>query len=201
MEPLVPRLCDVEECSRAHEAKGFCRMHYQRFLKYGDPLQAQFEKGATIEESFRLHTIAAPEGECILWTGSRNGAKKYGMVWYQGRMQQAHRVSWELSNGPIPEGLLIDHMCHTTLCVNANHLRTATYTQNNENVQGPRSTNKTGVLGVSWHKASQKYIAQVSRNGKSIYLGGYDSIEEAGQVAKAKRLELFTHNDLDRKAA
>lgn len=54
--------------------------------------------------------------DCWIWTGHTRG--RYGQ--YAGR--QAHRVSFELSRGPIPEGLELDHLCRNTLCVNPEHL-------------------------------------------------------------------------------
>ena len=48
-------------------------------------------------------------------------------------------------------------------------------------------TNKSGYLGVSWHKASRKWRAQIKVNGKKIFLGGYESPEYAHeQYRKAK---------------
>ncbi len=43
---------------------------------------------------------------------------------------RAHRYAWELHNGPIPEGMLLDHVCRVRRCVNPAHLRLATHRQN-----------------------------------------------------------------------
>jgi hypothetical protein len=191
------RLCVLSDCLGKHEARGYCAKHYQRLKKYGDPLLGR-PKAQSLDEAFELYT--EEQGDCLVWTGHFD-AKGYGRISYQGTEQQAHRVAWERENGPLAEGLLVDHKCHNPPCVRVTHLRPATHKQNNENVRGPRKDSKTGVLGVSWHKASQKYRAQVRHNGVNLDFGGYDSIQEAGDVAKAKRLELFTHNDIDRQVA
>jgi hypothetical protein len=47
-------------------------------------------------------------------------------VWDQGKILYAHRVAWELTYGPIPEGMQVDHLCRNTLCVRATHLRLMT---------------------------------------------------------------------------
>lgn len=66
---------------------------------------------------------------CWLWMGSHTVAG-YGIVMRKGRIIYAHRVSYEMVNGPIPKGLEIDHMCNTPVCVNPAHLRAVTHREN-----------------------------------------------------------------------
>lgn len=68
-------------------------------------------------------------GECWLWTGSTNG-RGYGHVRVNMCLTYAHRLSYEMSVGPIPEGLQIDHLCGNTLCVNPEHLEVVTAVEN-----------------------------------------------------------------------
>ena len=142
-------------------------------------------------------------GDCWMWTGYKNPSG-YGLVktYIDGRRTSttAHRVSYEVANGPIPDGLVIDHICHTHACVNPAHLRAVTNKQNSENKAGPTASSKTGVQGVSWHKMGRKWVARVVHNGKDHYIGLFTDINEAAAAVVAKRNELFTHNDLDRVA-
>ena len=149
----------------------------------------------TIEERFWAKVDTT--GECWLWTAGGN-ANGYGRFCINGKMEYAHRVSYTLTHGPINDSLDVDHTCYNKACVNPSHLRAATRKQNTENREGAQSNSKSGVRGVSWHKAGRKWTANVKHNGKAIYLGSFDSIREAEQVVKAKRLELFTHSDKDR---
>jgi len=50
-----------------------------------------------------------------------------------------------------------------------------------------RSDNKSGVKGVAWHNAAEKWEAYVNRNGRKKYLGLYDTLKEATLVASEAR--------------
>jgi hypothetical protein len=65
---------------------------------------------------------------CWVWHGGT--AKGYGVIRAHGRQQQAHRISYELFVGPIPEGLDIDHLCRNRPCVNPAHLEPVTRREN-----------------------------------------------------------------------
>lgn len=72
-----------------------------------------------------------PDG-CWLWTGSKNPVTGYGVVNNAPlHFRSAHRVTYELLNGPVPEGLQLDHLCRVRLCVNPGHLEAVTSQINN----------------------------------------------------------------------
>jgi hypothetical protein len=190
------RQCSIGDCATKYFALGYCEKHYQRFKKTGDPLKVKFQRASNVHEAFRLRT--EPAGDCLIWTGGRDRGGAYGSMRHQGGTKKAHRVAWELANGEIPPGMDIDHKCHVPLCVNPEHLRATTRKQNKENVTGARRDSSTGILGAHWHRSSGKFTAEVKHNGHRFHLGTYSTAEEAGAAAKAKRLELFTHNDADR---
>lgn len=66
---------------------------------------------------------------CWLWTALAD-EHGYGLRHWQGRRQKAHRISWQLANGPIPDGLHVLHHCDTPGCVNPGHLYLGTHADN-----------------------------------------------------------------------
>lgn len=189
------RTCESLNCERKHLAQGLCKNHYDVAKRTGRiPTIAPKFRG-TIQE--RLNFYSEPSGDCIIWTGGLN-PDGYGKVRHHGRNLNAHRVAFEIANGSIPTGRVIDHKCHNPACINPEHLRLATTKTNAENLKGPTVRNSTGHLGVSKAEGRNKYRAAVKHHGETIFLGHFDTAEQASEAAKAKRLELFTHNDLDR---
>src|SRR4051794_16684707 len=62
---------------------------------------------------------------CLVWHGDRK--KGYGVVHRGGRKLLAHRVAWEAVAGPIPEGMVINHLCRNRACVRSTHLEVTTH--------------------------------------------------------------------------
>ena len=69
------------------------------------------------------------QDSCWEWTGSQDKLG-YGRVYYNGKGDRAYRVFYEMIVGPIPEGLVIDHLCRNPPCVNPDHLEPVTTREN-----------------------------------------------------------------------
>lgn len=67
-------------------------------------------------------------GDCWLWTGYTRGG--YGRLTRGSRQYQAHRVAYETERGPIPAGMVLDHVCKNTRCVRPDHLEPVTQVAN-----------------------------------------------------------------------
>ena len=66
---------------------------------------------------------------CWVWTGARNRAG-YGQVSRNGSNVSAHRWVYKRMRGPIPPGLVLDHLCYNPPCVNPDHLEAVTQEEN-----------------------------------------------------------------------
>lgn len=135
------------------------------------------------------------DGPCWNWRGhiQPDGYGSFGRT-------PVHRISYEIANGEIPPGILIDHICHNRACVNPAHLRPVTKKQNAEHRKGANLNSGTGVRGV-WRLPNGKYKARVMHEGRSHHVGTFASLADAEAATVAKRLELFTHNEMDRQVA
>lgn len=185
-------ICKFDECELPYYSRGYCIGHYRQHMR-GRELKPLYRREPTMAGRFWTK-VQKTEG-CWLWTGSTTAG--YGRISVDGVLQLAHRVSFAWESGPIPDGMLVDHRCHQTLCVRPSHLRLATVKQNQEHRQGATRTSTTGVRGV-YKTANGRFTAAVNHMQKMQYLGTFDTIEEAEAAVVAKRLELFSHNDLDR---
>lgn len=78
----------------------------------------------------RLRQNSDRTGDCWLWTGVLNHSG-YAEVDQRGRyLGMAHRISYEMHVGPIPDGLTLDHLCRVRHCINPAHLEPVTRGEN-----------------------------------------------------------------------
>ena len=89
-----------------------------------------------------------------------------------------------------PDDMEVDHEFHDTWDNRKEFLRIVTRSQNEMN-KDLKSTNTSGVTGVSWSKRNEKWRPYISINGKQTGLGYYDDFDEAVQVRKEAEIEYY----------
>ena len=129
------KLCEAPGCLKPKPARGrLCGKHRSRLKRRGELEPERRKPGfAAGDPAERLRSRLEKSGDCLLWTGSNRN--KYGsmVVVIDGRrrLEYVHRLAYEFANGPIPEGLHIDHLCRNRLCCNPEHLEAVTQAENN----------------------------------------------------------------------
>jgi hypothetical protein len=140
-------------------------------------------------------------GECWLWTAKKNHSG-YGMIREGGQetsFLQAHRYSWMLHYGRIPEDKLVCHKCDTPLCIRPEHLFIGTAKDNTQDAirkgrmsigeANPRATLTDFDVALIRHKYS---IAPVSTGGKKKKRGVLQRLASAFGVSKATIINIVS---------
>ena len=122
--------------------------------------------------SERFWTKVVKSDDCWLWTAGHT-PDGYGMVKVYGRHHGAHRVSWTLTNGPIPDGLAVLHRCDNPPCCRPDHLFLGTLGDNNRD---RASKGRSGHGG-----GRRRKVPQADRDAiRSIYAAGGVTKKELG---------------------
>lgn len=137
----------------------------------------------------------------VYWTKSTNkkiavgspaGAKDkqgYTILCCNGVKVKRHRFIFYVAHGYLPK--MVDHKKGVEFGDGIENLREATPARNSRNRGEPKTKTGTGVKGVQKISNSDRYFSTIRHNGKGIYLGSYDTIEEAKEAYEKKALELF----------
>ena len=122
-------VCSIEGCGGAVYGHGWCSKHYQRWRRNGDPMgQHEGLQGKSPLERFMRRRSIDSNG-CWLIAG-RGTPAGYQSLHIDGRLVYAHRWAYEHFVGPIPDGMMIDHLCRVPRCANPEHLEPVTNAEN-----------------------------------------------------------------------
>jgi hypothetical protein len=148
----------------------------------------------TLEQRFWSKVAKAGENDCWLWTASVQGASKssrggYGIFNAGHRTTLAHRIAYELLNGPIPQGRLVCHHCDTPLCCNPSHLFLGSHKDNSLDAvfknrsRGPHLIGETNPRNVAPEKAIREYRELIENLSAQLY-------ESEKQLAKKYKVRV-----------
>lgn len=157
----------MQGCPKAHYGNGYCRMHWERNAKHGDPRKVLELRGATDAE--RLAFWSKPDGECVVWKGGR-GPRGYGLAYSSALgYMSAHRLSYIVNHGPIPDGLMVRHTCDNPPCIRAEHLMLGDNWENmRDMVERGRSLKGEANPQVRIAESSVPLIRQARASGETL---------------------------------
>lgn len=94
------RLCSIDGCGKPHDSKGYCKAHYHRLSRHGDPLGGGTSHGEPLRF---IHEVAIRHAgaECLTWPFGKN-ADGYGKIHINGKLVGTHRYVCELVHGAPP---------------------------------------------------------------------------------------------------
>ncbi len=152
-----------------------------------DTLHYDLDSGWFIRTKALSHSTKVGERAASIVTPSRNRSS-YRHIEFSDkdlgrRALHEHHIAWYFMVGEWPT-FEIDHRDQDGLNNRWENLRPADASQQQLN-SNLRSDNKTGVKGVWWDRAQNRFRAQISVNGKLIQLGGFPTIDEAIDVRRA----------------
>lgn len=196
------KTCKVCGCNGKHHAKGYCKKHYQQFKRHGQISdRTRFDPNEIIEyEDYAEITLYDKDGSEVAralidlediykvknykWRVDNNG---YALTDINGTSKKLslHRLIMNC-----PDDKVIDHINHNKLDNRKENLRICTQHQNTMN-QGIRSNNSSGVTGVYFDKSRNKWVAQIKHNYRKIFLGRFNTKEEAIEARKQAEIEYF----------
>jgi hypothetical protein len=114
-------------------------------------------EGGTLIDRFNSKWKENKETGCHEWTAQKK-TQGYGRFCFEGKRVGAHRVAWQLANGPIPDGLQLHHKCGNKGCVNPDHLEMVTQKQNMMKPDGGAALMiRQGKLAADIRKARGDY--------------------------------------------
>lgn len=159
----MKRLCEVGDCERTATHGRWCGKHYQRWKAHGDPLKTlrSVTHGTELERFWAKVDKQPGADSCWLWKASTKKAG-HGQFRAGGTMVLAHKYLWELENGPVPDGLELDHTCRVPRCVRPSHLEPVTHRVNVLRGIGISRTNADKTRCPAGHRYDER-----ARKGRS----------------------------------
>ena len=116
----------------------------------------------------------------------------------KGKLFLVHIVIWEMFNGKIPKGMVIDHIDHNRVNNRLNNLRLVTQQTNSKNLK-MNKRNTSGCCGVTWSKKQGKWVAQMRCENVLHYLGAFDDWFDAVCARKSAEAKKGFHENHGRK--
>ncbi len=188
------KICKLEGCDKKHYGKGYCAKHYMQLRTHGKIFRTFKDPNEIIEHSdyaeiviynqFKSGKEQTEKCRALIDLEDINKIKDYkwsktvnGYINCSSPFLALHRIIVAC-----PKGKFVDHINHNTLDNRKSNLRIVTAQQNNMNSKSK---------GISYNKSKKKWQPQLMCNRKQIWLGRYETKEEAINVRKEAEIKYF----------
>jgi hypothetical protein len=137
-----------------------------------------------LEDGFMKFVVPITECGCLIWMGALNNGgygnytNRRGL--YSSRL--SHRIAYEDKHGPIPDGLVLDHLCRIRCCVNPDHLEPVTHAVNLSRGFGAAYQHRNKSLCKKGHQLSGANIMPRRSEG-----AGWRRCRECEKIRRKKR--------------
>ena len=146
----------------------------------------------TLKERLYEKVVYAESG-CIEWARKTRLPEGYGRMAVNGKQKLVHRVSYEISIGPIPDGLLILHHCDNPPCINPSHLFLGTKRDNSDDkVRKGRHRGAPGIRNRK-NKLTETQVLSIREDTRQTMFIATDYGIAKSLVRKIKRRSLWKH--------
>jgi len=194
-------MCKVQNCENKVWARGYCNTHLGHLYRYGEIRRTPYTPNEIVVNGGHAEVILYDKncqevGRALIDASDVKQISE--SKWYM------HHTGYAVSDGVgLHTAIMgkngIDHKNRNPLDCRRENLRDATHA---ENCRNRKCKNSSGVQGVSFTKSRGTWMARISVDGKSRYLGDFKSLEEAAQVRREAALkyhgEFAVENNDDR---
>lgn len=139
------------------------------------PARTHLNSEAVQERFWDQVTTPDPENGCMHWAGHRS-SNGYGRFSIGNTSHGAHRVAYEIAEGPVPEGLVVDHLCRNSSCVNPTHLEPVTISENKR--RGDRDRKNGAPVQTAAPFPSGNIAPDVLQEARHTFPAGVPTVRE-----------------------
>ena len=197
-------VCGLDALHSTSDFGDLCKQHYNRYRSKGDPRVRTIRdpNGIILYDDYaevvlynkesveiartKVSLDKLPIVEQHKWTLYNRDRSSYAITWSREKStEKMHNLIFD-----VPEGMVVDHINRDSLDNRNENVRFCTQKDNSRNV-GPKKNNKSGVAGVYWNPANNKWRARIKVDGKAIEIGSFCDLEEARTARKAAELHYY----------